>query len=349
MRRGAARRTIQSLCGLGLLAGAFAFLPAGRADNDPLVRLASDALEVTIAPGLGARIVELRPANGDNLLHADPAHWKEPYPPAELKTPFGPWNGHTYWVGPQSRWWTQQDLDAERRVGKAIWPPDPFHEAARYDVRERTKARARLESPPSPVTGLRRVLEVTLVDPRRVSIRVTATNVRSTPVSWDIWSNTRVRSEGWAYVQLAGDGVRRFDKSHDGSPAYPHSRVRDWFVSAPGFRPEGAAVRRTSKAFLRPVRPEVAYFRGPWLVRKSTAPVAEERLHPEQAAVEIYRSGGRTAADDLLELEMHGAFETLAPGQSISFEESWEVLGYDGAAEPEAHVRFLEGQRGGTP
>ena len=48
MRRGAARRTILSLCGLGLLAGAFALSPAGRADDDPLVRLASDALEVTI-------------------------------------------------------------------------------------------------------------------------------------------------------------------------------------------------------------------------------------------------------------------------------------------------------------
>lgn len=348
MRRGVSRRIILRLCSLGLLAGAFVFVPAARA-ADPLVRLASDALTVTIVPALGGRIVELRPAHGPNLLHAEPAHWNEPFPPAELKTPFGPWNGHTYWVGPQSMWWTQQDLDPERRRAGAGWPPDPFHETAHYEVRERSATRARLESPRSPVTGLRRVLEVALVGPRRVGIRVMATNVRSTPVSWNIWSNTRMRPEGWAYVPLAGDGVRRFDKSHDGSPAYPHSRVRDWFVSAPGFRPEGAAVMRTSKAFLRPVRPEVAYFHGSWLVRKSTAPVAEDRLHPEQAAIEIYRAGGRTAADDLLELEMHGAFETLAPGQSISFEESWEVQAYDGAAEPEAHVRFLEGLRGGRP
>ena len=100
---------------------------------------------------------------------------------------------------------------------------------------------------------------------------------------------------------------------------------------------------RTSKAFLRPADGEIDYFRGHELLRKRTEGTSEARLHPEQALVEIYRAGAREAADDLLELEMHGPYETLAPRAVMSFEETWEVVDYPGPAEPEAHVSFLEG------
>src|SRR5207249_418768 len=120
-----------------------------------------------------------------------------------------------FWVGPQSAWWTQQDEDVERRRRRATWPPDPFHETARYEVRERTGSRVRLESPSSPITGLRRVLEAELVGPQRVRIRVTATNVRASAVAWSVYSNTRVRPDGWAYVRLAADGVKRIDRSEE--------------------------------------------------------------------------------------------------------------------------------------
>ena len=164
---------------------------------------------MSVVPGLGGRVVELRTAGGENLLDADPRLWREPFPPAELRTPFAPWNGHTYWVGPQSAWWTQQDLDPERRAAKATWPPDPFHQTARYEVRESSATRALLESPRSPITGFKRRLEVELVGARRVRIRVTAMNVRTTGVAWSLYSNTRVRPDGWAYVRLAPEADRR--------------------------------------------------------------------------------------------------------------------------------------------
>jgi hypothetical protein len=276
----------------------------------------------------------------DNLLDADPRVWKEPFPPADLRTPFEPWNGHTYWVGPQSAWWTQQDMDPERRRAKATWPPDPFHETARYEVRESSRSRARLESPPSPITGLRRQLEVELVGARRVRIRVTATNVRKTPVAWSFYSNTRVRPDGWAYVRLAADGIKRIDSPGDGS-AYPHRIVRGFFVSPPGLKPAPAETPRTADAFLRPVEAEIAYFRGHQLFRKRTASVSEMRLHADETPVEIYRSSGGGRDAELLELEMHGPYETLAPAQTMSFEETWEILDYPGPAESGAHLDFL--------
>ena len=312
-------------------------------DEAPAIRLTNGSLLVTLVPGLGGRVVELRTPSGENLLNADPHYWTEPFPPADLRTPFAPWNGHTYWVGPQSAWWTQQDLEPERRKAKAIWPPDPFQETARYEVRERSEVRAVLESPRSPITGLVRRLEVEIVASRVVRLRVTATNVRQSPVAWDLWSNTRVRPDGWAYVRLAEGGIRKIDGPGDGSPAYPHALRRGYFVSPPGERAMAPQTQRTSKTFLRPVQAEVAYFRGHQLMRKRTEATNEARLHPEQALVEIYRAAGRGPEDDLLELEMHGPYETLAPGAAISFEETWEVVDYPGPDEPEAHVAFLEG------
>jgi uncharacterized protein DUF4380 len=322
---------------LGVLVG-----QAASSENRPVVlRLSNAGLTLGLVPGLGGRIVELRPAGGANLLDADPRFWKEPFPPADLRTPFEPWNGHTYWVGPQSAWWTQQDVDPERRRAKATWPPDPFHETARYEVRESSRSKVRLESPLSPITGLRRQLEVELAGARRVRVRVSATNGRTTPVAWSIYSNTRVRPEGWAYVRLAGDGIKRIEGPR-GTPAYPHRIVRGFFVSPPGVKPARTDTPLTADVFLRPAEPQIAYFRGGQLLLKRTENFSEARLHPEETLVELYRSSGGGSDGKLLELEMHGPYETLAPGQTISFEETWEIVEYSGAGEPGAHVDFLK-------
>jgi Domain of unknown function (DUF4380) len=321
---------------------AFDLVPPPRIESIPReLRLSNAGLTLGLVPGLGGRIVELRPAGGENLLDADPRFWKEPFPPADLRTPFEPWNGHTYWVGPQSAWWTQQDLDPERRHAKATWPPDPFHETARYEVRESSRSKARLESPLSPITGLRRELEVELAGARRVRIRVSATNGRTTPVAWSIYSNTRVRPDGWAYVRLARGGIKRIDGPR-GTPAYPHRVLRGFFASPPGVKPARADTARTADAFLRPAEPQIAYFRAHQLFLKRTENFSETRLHPEETLVELYRSSGGRSDGKLLELEMHGPYETLPPGQTISFVETWELVEYSGAGEPGAHVEFLE-------
>jgi len=309
----------------------------------PPLRVSNPTLSLGLVPGLGGRIVELRADGGENLLDSDPRLWKEPFPPADLRAPFEPWNGHVYWVGPQSAWWAQQDLDPERRKAKATWPPDPFHETARYEVRERSPTRVRLESPSSQITGLRRQLEVELVGPRRVRIRVTATNVRTSPVAWSFYSNTRVRPDGWAYVKLAPDGIQRIDGLRDESTAYPHRLVRGFFVSPPGVEGAPRGKARTADASLRPMEPQIAYFRGHQLLLKRTEAFSEKHLHPEETLVEIYRSSGAGREAKLLELEMHGPYQSLGPGQSMSFEETWEVRDYPGPPVTGAHLDFLDG------
>jgi hypothetical protein len=46
--------------------------------------------------------------------------------------------------------------------------------------------------------------------------------------------------------------------------------------------------------------------------------------------------------ENVLELEMHGPYETLPPRASMSFEQTFEVLDYDGPADPDAHVARLQ-------
>jgi Domain of unknown function (DUF4380) len=171
-------------------------------------------------------------------------------------------------------------------------------------------------------------------------VRVAVTNARKTAVAWSVYSNTRVRPEGWAYVRLAPDGVRRIERPRTG-PAYPHRVEGGFFVFPPGVTAGPGAAPLTADVYLRPAEPRIAYFLGGMLLLKSTRPFSPSRLHPEETLVELYRSSGGASEAALLELELHGPYVTLAPGKSTSFEETWEILDYPGAAEPAAHMAFL--------
>ena len=89
------------------------------------------------------------------------------------------------------------------------------------------------------------------------------------------------------------------------------------------------------------IKLSIAFFLGAQVFLKRAPIVPAERLHPDEAFIELYRGSGPTPADDILELEMHGAHETLAPGASMRFEETWELLDY-GQPGREGHLAFLD-------
>ena len=72
--------------------------------------------------------------------------------------------------------------------------------------------------------------------------------------------------------------------------------------------------------------------------------VPRARLHGEQAFVEIYRGAGK-GEDNVLELEMHGPYQTLVPGASMSFEQTFEILDYEGPEAQEGHLGRLRDLR----
>jgi hypothetical protein len=312
-----------------------------------LIELTNGTVVVGVLPPLGGRVVLLKTVAGENLLDSDSKRWKPPYPRATLNAPFQPWNGRIVWVGPQSAFWSQQDLRPDLKKARALWPPDPFNEAGRFDVVEKTATLARLKGATSPVTGLAFEHEYEITGERTVRMKTTATNGRDTPVSWGLWPNTRVRPEGRPYVLHDGLQMLRMDgpplADADAGP-YPSAMRGGWLTFPPGYKPEGGRKRLWAKAYVRPLEPVIAYFLGKQLLLIRGPVVPRAKLHGEQAAIEVYRGAGRGDAT-VLELEMHGPYERLAPGASTSFEQTFEILDYDGPDTEEGHVARLEALR----
>jgi hypothetical protein len=309
-----------------------------------LVELTNGTVVVGVLPPLGGRVVMLKTVRGENLLDSDPKRWKPPYPRPAIDTPFQPWNGRVVWVGPQTGFWSQQDLRPDLRKAKAQWPPDPFNETGRFEVVEKTGTLLKLKGEASPVTGLASEHEYEITGERTVRLKTTATNRRERPVSWDLWPNTRVRPEGFPYVFPDAMKMLRMDgpAPTDGDAgAYPSEIRGGWLTFPPGKKPEGGRSRLWAKAYVRPAQGVIAYFLGKQLLVIRAPIVPRKELHGEQAFIEVYRGAGKGNAT-VLELEMHGPYETLAPGASMSFEQTFEVLDYDGPATPEGHVARLE-------
>jgi hypothetical protein len=341
MRRGA------EVAAGAVLAAALAAGASGQEKGMDLIELTNGKIVVGAIPPLGGRVVLLKTAGGENLLDSDPKRWKPPYPLPTVGTSFQPWNGRIVWVGPQTGFWSQQDLRTELKKAKAVWPPDPFNETGRFDVMEKTATLLKLKGAVSPVTGLAFEHEYEVTGERTVRMKTTATNGRETPVSWDLWPNTRVRPEGFPYVLPDPMQMLRMDGPPltDGDAgAYP-SEMRDgWLTLPPGKKPEGGRRRLWAKAYVRPARGLIAYFLGRQLLVIRAPIVPRGKLHGEQAFIEVYRGAGK-GADTVLELEMHGPYETLAPGASTSFEQTFEILDYDGPETSEGHAARLEALR----
>ena len=307
-----------------------------------LIELTNGTVVVGVVPPLGGRVVLLKTTGGDNLLDSDAKRWKPPYPRPQLGTPFEPWNGRIVWVGPQSGFWSQQDLRPDLKKAKAVWPPDPFNETGRFEVVERTPTLLRLKGATSPLTGLAFEHEYEITGERTVRMKTTATNRRDTPVAWDLWPNTRVRPEGHPYVDLDPLQMLRMDgpRPDDGDAgAYPSEIRGGWLTLPPGRKPESGRKKLWAKAYVRPARGLIACFLGKQLLLIRAPVVPRARLHGDQAFIEMYR--GVDKKENLLELEMHGPYETLAPGAAMSFEQTFEILDYDGPPTPEGHLARL--------
>jgi hypothetical protein len=312
-----------------------------------LVELTNGTVVVGVVPPLGGRVVLLKTAGGENLFDSDPRRWKPPYPRPMLATPYERWNGRIVWVGPQTGFWSQQDLRPDLKRARAGWPPDPFNETGRFEVVERKAALLRLKGAISPVTGLAFEHEYEITGERTVRMKTTATNGRETPVSWDLWPNTRVRPEGFPYVLLDPTEMLRMDGPPlaDGdASAYPGETRQGWLTLPPGSKPGSGRKKLWAKAYVRPARGLIACFLGRQLLVIRAPIVPKAKLHGEQAFIEIFRGAGKSA-DTILELEMHGPYETLAPGASMSFEQTFEILDCDGPPTPDGHLSRLEGLR----
>ncbi len=287
----------------------------------------------------GGRVAVYRANDGRNVLYGDPDQWSRPeaIPPPGHACHFVPYHGHVVWLSPQSLWWSQQTVNASRRERKAIWPPDPYLDRGAYRVTERDATSVTLVSPESPVSGVCLTKRYQLHDDGSVALSYTLRNIRNEPVSWGLWSNTRVAGTQYAYVPVTETGLCPRVEGH--LPL----RQREGFVylDAATSVPDGQD-DVSGKLFLQPRAGVVATFgRGHCFLKAAPLPAPGE-VHPDHEFVEIYQRLHRRENDSLLELEMQGVYRTLKPGESLSFSETWRLLPYDGTNEPAAHLRFLQ-------
>lgn len=313
--------------------------------EDCLLLLKNRELVMGILPDLGAHVVLFRTVTGKNLLQSAPNLWAEPPPQISAeKPPFVPCNGHVYWIGPQKEWWMHQGLNADRKNRQVPWPPDPYLTLGRYEIVEQSADAVKLKGPASPVSGLQMLKEFSMKG-NRVSLKVVATNISDGEVAWDLWSNTRLPGDAKVYVPFKNGTVRSTRKvgtvEEDCPPPYT---VAEGFLR---YDDSGAAaadreVAYETKTYLYPEGALVAAFNNRCLFLKRSTLVPHRQIHKDQGLVEISRVAGKNVVEPLMEVEMHGAYTRLTPGESMSFEESWEIVPCGDLPDAAARLKFLK-------
>ncbi len=330
------RHALRTAIGLSCLLSAS--LTAGGIER---LRLESADAVLEVTPSLGGRGLHFGAPGLPNLIKVGEAVQSHPRPEVSADADDIGHLGHDVWVGPQSGWWSDQSANPARRDARAPWPPDPYLAFAQTTVLEHTPHKLVLEGIDSPVTGVRltKTFAFDANDPATIDVGVEARNIRDTPVSRDLWFNTRISAAMRVYVPVAGESDVRIETSTD--VAEPIWRIEDGlfsFVDTP--LPAGHDVRR-GKAFIQPSSGWMAGFADGqvFVIRFTLEP--REAIHPEHGQVELYIDHGAGIADGLLELEVHAPYRTLAPRETMTAAERWTVLRYDGSDESAAHVAFL--------
>jgi hypothetical protein len=204
--------------------------------------------------------------------------------------------GSTFWTSPQSGWG---------------WPPVPEIDDGPYEAVVDGDTIV-LRSSPSRTLGVQ-VEKRFAADPRRGAflLEFRIRNRGSEPARMAPWQITRVPPGGLSFFP---------SPSFEG--AYPPSNlaVREelgitWYAY------DAAAVTDHQKLFADGREGWLAHVDGDALLLKTFAVVPRDRQAPGEAQIEIYA----TPAHTYVEVEVQGAYETIAPGAASTWSVVWLV------------------------
>lgn len=306
-----------------------------------LVLLKNSQIEIGIIPHLGGRIVLLRKPGMNNILKSDPAQWNDPQARPEISvfSDFKAFNGHIVWLSPQSEWWIKQDINPERRDSKAIWPPDPYLIYGDYQIAERTDTSLAMVGPASPVSGVQLTKKISINSAGAVTFETSAKNILEQPISWGLWFNTRLDGFARCYVPADEIDLRKLAVTGDKHEMpLPIAFDQGYFTFLPPALGDSSS-KYVQKAFFAPNANFMVGFSEGQAIKISFEAAPPEQIHPDQAPVEIYNLV--SAKETLLELEVHGPYQTIPPGESIWMAETWELFKYDGETTASAHIAFI--------
>ncbi len=291
--------------------------------------ISNEFITLGVLPHAGAHIVELKYKDGPNMLLSDESFWtKAPPAPSAEKPEFLNLNGHITWLAPQKGWWTQQNLNPAKRDSRSPWPPDPFLTLGKYEILSHDESSVELRGPESPVSGLQLTVKISLHG-NKVHLGVSARNISGSDVSWGLWSNTRLPGSSKFYLPCRTEQIKslRFE-CNSWSPQKDrllNFKMENGFLTfdieeAAKF-PEHAS---TNKVFIKSESKSLVVLTGKFLFIK-TLDTEVLSVHPDHAPLEVFQSVG-AANPPLLEIEAHGDYRTLKPGESMSLDETWEII-----------------------
>lgn len=305
--------------------------------------LENDTLRMETTPDIGGRVLFFGLKGKENFLKVSNEVQRQPHPEVSVTAENIGYYGHENWVGPQSAWWVHQTLNEKRRAGKAVWPADPYLILAKHEVLERTPHKIALQSPESLVSGVQMLKTYSLLErPDSVQLDVAAKNIRKENVSWDLWFNTRVEQNTKVYVPVAlKSDIRAEYFTDDKTEAFSYSAEEEILIlDLPKLPAKDKPAR--AKLFIQPSEGWMAAFRGDqaFIIRFPLQPL--KNIHTEHGQVELYYEyHPDNPVAGLIEMELHGIYRTLAPGETMTAHEQWTILPYAGADTDNARREFL--------
>lgn len=307
------------------------------------ITLSYKNIELILLPDLGGRIVSAKYNECQSVLKTDENDWDGKNKPAlDGESDFYAFNGHINWVGPQSAWWTKQDINAERKENASPWPPDPYLIYGEYKITHQSERSIVLEGPASPISGIRFIKEIGINEDESVFLKTRMENTSLEIQEWDIWFNTRMDGYSNMYVPITGkaEDCRVEHVLNDQSDKMPSTQSAGFFSYLP-IPPDEKYNERSSKSYIYPEQPYMAAFTKDSLIIYQFEKHPLESIHPEQALVEIYNHTEAEKNNALLEMEYHSPIFKLSPGESAEAFQIWHILPYAGEDSRLEHVEYL--------
>lgn len=297
------------------------------APENKLITIENKYIKAGFLTDVGGRMVFLSYKNSDNLLYSDSTLWNEAKSeriPLSADAPFKAYNGFITWVGPQSEWWTQQDILLQKKSDADMWPPDPYIIYSDFEIVEKTDTSIVLENDASPVSGIKLRKQFILTD-NKIEIKVSGTNCRTTPVSWDLWSNIRFDPFTIFKIPVDQNSTIKIDTTSNQFLETIDSRIQNGYFTFLPKQPKNNPGKRMAKAYIYPAKGNIIAHIHNVQLSVVFEKIAQSRIHPKQALIEVYNCVATNPESNLLELEHHSEYKTLKPNESIELNESWII------------------------
>lgn len=204
--------------------------------------------------------------------------------------------GSTFWTAPQSDW---------------NWPPYDVLDNQEYQV-EQEDGLLKMTSSPDPKSGFQMIKTWKVTDRQSIEIEYQIKNISEKAKSVGAWEVTRVPCGGMTFFPDGGAGK------------VPESKLKvslkengiNWISIDKNPMVEHQKLFSTAKEGW------LAYIIDGTLFIKQFPDIQPEKYSPQQGEVEIFINKDKI----YLELENHGEYQLLQPGQSLSYKEIWLLI-----------------------